>query len=181
MAPYAKNSTPFRIRVASPDDTISIRHIGTTVFAGTFGHSMSAEDLNDYLEDAYSLQSVLKDIIDPSKTVCVACDPQNHVLGFATLTEGTTEDCIRLEPNPIELQRVYVDAAAHGRGIGSALVRHMEQIATNKGFKTCWLGVWEENFAAQRVYEKLGYSKVGQHDFVMGKEVQTDWIVAKEL
>lgn len=178
----AKESTPpFRIRVATVDDATSIRHIGITVFAATFGHSMPAEDLDEYLGDAYSLQSVHNDITDPSKTVCVACDTRNRVVGFATLTEGTIEDCIRSAPSPIELQRLYVDGAAHGRGVGGALVRHMEQVAMDRGFKTCWLGVWEENFVAQKVYEKLGYRKVGHHDFVMGKEVQTDWILAKEL
>lgn len=164
-----------------PEDAASIQQIGRTVFALSFGHSLPAEDLNDYLEDAYSLQSVLDDIQSPSKTVCVACDSQKHVIGFATLTEGTIEDCIRSVPAPIELQRLYVDSTAHGKGIGSALIKHAEGIAKNRGLQTCWLGVWEENYIAQKVYEKSGYRKVGDHDFVMGKEVQTDWIMVKEL
>lgn len=181
LANHTKDPTPFTIRIASPEDASSIRNIGSTVFAASFGHSLAPEDLEAYLEDAYSLQSVLDDIGNPSKTVCVACDAQNQVLGFATLTEGTIEDCIRSVPAPVELQRLYVDSAAHGRGIGGALIMHVEGIARDRGFKTCWLGVWEENYKAQKVYERMGYGKAGDHDFVMGEEVQTDWILVKEL
>jgi ribosomal protein S18 acetylase RimI-like enzyme len=176
-----KDSAPFTIRIAIPEDATFIQQIGSTVFATTFGHSMPAEDLKIYLEDAYSLQSVLNDIQIPSKTVCVACDARNQVVGFATLTEGTIEDCVRSAPAPIELQRLYVDSAAHGQGVGGALMKHAEDIAKDRGFQTCWLGVWEENHKAQKMYERLGYRKVGDHDFVMGKEIQTDWILIKEL
>jgi RimJ/RimL family protein N-acetyltransferase len=41
--------------------------------------------------------------------------------------------------------------------------------------------VWEENHKAQRVYEKLGYKIVGDHDFVIGGVIQTDHIMLKEL
>ena len=40
---------------------------------------------------------------------------------------------------------------------------------------------WEENFKAQKVYERMGFRKVGQHDFKMGNCVQTDWILTKRL
>jgi hypothetical protein len=34
---------------------------------------------------------------------------------------------------------------------------------------------------AQGIYKALGFEKVGTHDFVMGKCVQTDWIMMKRL
>ena len=34
---------------------------------------------------------------------------------------------------------------------------------------------------AQKVYKRQGFSKVGTHDFVCGEEVQTDWIMWKDL
>ena len=44
-----------------------------------------------------------------------------------------------------------------------------------------WLGVWEGNFVAQNVYEKAGFERVGEHEFRMGRCVQIDWIMLKEL
>lgn len=69
----------------------------------------------------------------------------------------------------------------HGVGVGRLLVEKVEGIARDEGFVTLWLGVWEENFKAQKVYKKMGFMKVGSHDFVMGSCVQTDWILSKRL
>ncbi|KPI36665.1 uncharacterized protein AB675_10040 [Cyphellophora attinorum] len=44
-----------------------------------------------------------------------------------------------------------------------------------------WLGVWEGNFVAQGVYEKAGFERVGDHEFRMGRCVQIDWIMVKQL
>jgi len=44
-----------------------------------------------------------------------------------------------------------------------------------------WLGVWEENLKAQRAYERFGFGRAGEHDFVCGECVQTDWILMKRL
>ena len=57
----------------------------------------------------------------------------------------------------------------------------VEEMAQKEGWKTMWLGVWEENLKAQSVYAKMGFRKVGMHDFVMGSCVQTDWILVKRL
>jgi RimJ/RimL family protein N-acetyltransferase len=54
-------------------------------------------------------------------------------------------------------------------------------MARKMGFKTIWLGVWEENFRAHKVYERFGFRKIGYHDFKIGDCVQTDWIMSKRL
>lgn len=56
-----------------------------------------------------------------------------------------------------------------------------QDIARSWGFKTMWLGVWEDNFKAQKVYGKLGFTRIGEHDFKMGDCIQTDWIMIKNL
>jgi ribosomal protein S18 acetylase RimI-like enzyme len=151
---------------------------------------MPAQDLQVYLEEFYSAPAISNDISSPQKDMIVAChenssndkDPgRNEVIGFALLTRGTNEPCIADCENPVELQRIYVDPKCHGMGIGKLLARRVEEMAREQGFRTMWLGVWEENFKAQRVYERLGYERVGDHDFRMGACVQRDLILAKSL
>ncbi|OAA76933.1 Acyl-CoA N-acyltransferase [Akanthomyces lecanii RCEF 1005] len=108
------------------------------------------------------------------------------VVGFAQLTRGSSaaEPCVASlahVASTVELQRLYVDMAHHGRGIGSRLAGAMEDIARSEGFTHMWLGVWEENSAAARVYAKLGYSAIGFHDFAVGSIVQRDDILMKQL
>ncbi|OAA52282.1 Acyl-CoA N-acyltransferase [Beauveria brongniartii RCEF 3172] len=108
------------------------------------------------------------------------------VVGFAQLTRGSSsaEPCVAKlahAGSSVELQRLYVDLSYHGMGIGSRLAGAIEDIARNEGFTHMWLGVWEENRAAARVYAKLGYSGIGFHDFVVGSIVQRDDILMKQL
>ena len=44
-----------------------------------------------------------------------------------------------------------------------------------------WLGVWEYNHAAQRFYGRNGFVKVGSHQFMVGSDVQIDFLMKKEL
>ncbi|GAB5588202.1 hypothetical protein Unana1_03102 [Umbelopsis nana] len=169
------------IRDATINDARSITAIGKEVFATSFGHSLTVQDLETYLQDAYSISAITSDLNDPFKHFIVACNEQDQVLGFVQLTQGTSEPCVADAEKPIELQRIYVHIESHGLGLGRRLIQRAEEIARTQGFKTMWLGVWEENFKAQKVYEKSGYVKVGHHDFKMGDCIQTDFIMSKKL
>ena len=171
------------LRPATPRDAEAIASLGARTFASSFGWSLPAPDLTAYLATSYSPSAIAKDIVDPNIDVIVACrdDGSDTVIGFVQLTQGSIEPCVADAEGPIELQRLYVDEKCHGGGIGRALESEVERIAREKGFKTMWLGVWEENYKAQKAYDKFGFGKVGEHDFVMGTCVQTDWILAKTL
>lgn len=169
------------LRSAEPKDIEAIAKLGSTTFASSFGYSLPASDLHAYLEEAYSLSSIANDLANPLIDIIVACDDHDHVIGFVQLTQGTIEPCIADAERPIELQRLYVDERYHGGGVGRALENAVESLSRERGFKTMWLGVWEENLKAQKAYERFGFSKVGSHDFVMGTCVQTDWILTKTL
>ncbi|KAJ2979636.1 hypothetical protein NQ176_g3126 [Zarea fungicola] len=111
---------------------------------------------------------------------------EGKVVGFAQLTRGSSsgEPCLASldhVASTAELQRLFVDLSYHGKGIGSRLARTIEDIARRDGFTHMWLGVWEENTVAKQVYEKLGYTALGFHDFVVGSIVQRDHILMKAL
>jgi ribosomal protein S18 acetylase RimI-like enzyme len=44
-----------------------------------------------------------------------------------------------------------------------------------------WLGVYQENKRAKRFYEKLGFERVGEHDFWLGSDKQTDDIYLRAI
>ena len=49
----------------------------------------------------------------------------------------------------------------------------------NAGFDTVWLGVWEQNQKALAFYQKMGFQRFGEHVFVLGTEVQNDFLMKK--
>lgn len=171
------------IRPAEEKDVSEIVNLGAKTFSDSFGYSMPAADLKTYLETAYSYSAIKNDLADPLIDIFVAYDDRdpNHVMGFVQLTQGTSEPCLKDFENIVELQRLYVAEAYHGSGVGGTLTRYVESLAKKRGFKNMWLGVWEENIKAQRAYERFGFKKVGEHDFVMGNCTQTDWILTKPL
>lgn len=180
--PQISSTQPFQLRAATVEDAQAIADLGSSVFTATFGFSIPAKDLAAYLDEAYSITALQEDILSSRKHIIVACDPaDDHVIGFAQLTEGTSEPCIEDLANIVELQRLYVHSDYHGLGLGRALTQLAENMALDKGYQTIWLGVWEGNFQSQRIYEAMGFSRVGEHEFQMGRCIQTDWIMCKEL
>jgi ribosomal protein S18 acetylase RimI-like enzyme len=169
------------IRKASPEDIATVAKLGADIFTVTFGHSVPADQLQSFLADSYSVAAIENDFKDPMKDLVVASNQEGKIVGFALLTRGSFEPCISHLESTIELQRIYVDPAYHGNGVGKSLANKLDDIARSEGFKHIWLGVWEENHGAQKMYEKLGYRKVGGHDFTIGEIVQTDDIMAKKL
>ncbi|KAI9047698.1 hypothetical protein LZ554_008408 [Drepanopeziza brunnea f. sp. 'monogermtubi'] len=143
---------------------------------------MPPADLENYLQTTYNHSSIASEVASPDIDTIVAVDvPLSQVVGFCQLTRGTTDPCLAGMEKTIELQRLYVSERYHGAGVGRKLAARVEEMAREQGFVTMWLGVWEENFKAQKVYERFGYRKIGSHEFVMGECVQTDWILSKKL
>lgn len=57
---------------------------------------------------------------------------------------------------------IDVSTAYRKKGIAQKLLQEIEKIFKEKGAKTCHLEVREDNIAALRLYQKLGYKKVAR-------------------
>ncbi|KAI0175998.1 acyl-CoA N-acyltransferase [Hypoxylon sp. FL1284] len=165
-------------------DAAAIALIGADTYTATFGFSVPADDLAAFLAATYSAAVFEAEILNAQQAgtgTFVARDGSSGaVLGFVQLVRGLTDPCIPGDAAAhAELRRLYVSTAAHGRGIGTKLVAAVEARAKAEGFQTLWLTVWEDNTNAQRLYERLGYVKVGKTDFATGGCIQTDHVYAK--
>ncbi|OTA98472.1 hypothetical protein M426DRAFT_69742 [Hypoxylon sp. CI-4A] len=177
------------IEIALASDTRAISIIGTNTYTAAFGESVPEEDLADFLETTYSVKAVEAGLLNAHETniiTFVARDaPTNKVLGFVQLVRSHSNPCLEGDAlSHAELRRLYVDTAAHGRGVGSKLINAVESKARAEGFKTLWLTVWEHGSDAQRLYQKLGYVKKADVDFPIGTSgncVHKDWLLAKSL
>ncbi|KAI2618357.1 acyl-CoA N-acyltransferase [Hypoxylon sp. NC1633] len=183
--PASKPTHEITIDDALLSDVTAIALIGANTFTAAFGHSVSANDLAAFLASTYSAEAVEAEILNAQKTstsTLVARDETGTVRGFVQLVRGLSDPSLRGDAaSHAELRRLYVDTAAHGKGIGSKLIAAVEHRAKTEGFKQLWLTVWEHNPSAQRLYERLGYVQVGTADFLTGTSVQSDLVLAKNL
>ena len=81
----------------------------------------------------------------------------------------------------MEIQRIYVAKKLQGEGLGAHLMGVALDLARARGKSYVWLGVWEKNTSAIGFYENAGFRKAGTHSFTIGNDVQTDFIMRKDL
>jgi diamine N-acetyltransferase len=167
------------IKPCGPEEAEALYRVALRVFVDTFAPHNTPENMADYVSKTYSIEHQLREIRDPVRVIAMAWHGTNAV-GYYQLYIHPAEPCVTGH-RPIELLRLYVDQSMHGRGVARQLLAHAETAAMNLGFETLWLGVWDKNFRAQRFYEKEGFKKVGSHEFVMGTDAQTDWIMQKSM
>lgn len=168
-----------QIRESSIEDAGLLAELGARTFRDAFGADNNPEDLNSYLAEAFSKNKMLEELNEPTSQFFIAFEASEPV-GYTKLRAIKSPDCIP-DPNPIELERIYVDQRCIGKGVGAALMKRSIEEGRDAGFKTIWLGVWKKNEKAVRFYEKWGYKIVGEHEFIVGKDVQYDHIMMHDL
>ena len=112
---------------------------------------MPKVDLDQYLVGAYSVQSITEDFESADDDIIVAVE-HSEVVGFAQLTRKTSEPYLSDKEKFCELQSLYVLSSHHGKGIGSSLMRRVDEMAREQGFKGIWIEVWREQVNAHRLY-----------------------------
>jgi ribosomal protein S18 acetylase RimI-like enzyme len=172
------------IRTASSADAARLSRLAATTFRDTFEAENTLEDMERYLAEAFTPEQQAAEIADPDNTILVAEHDRSsnnvELVGYAHLASESTPEAV-LGPAPLELKRLYVARAWHGRGVAQALMNAVLNAARARGAKTLWLGVWERNPRAVAFYEKHGFTRVGEHSFILGSDVQTDWVLARPL
>jgi GNAT superfamily N-acetyltransferase len=173
-----------RVRPATAPDAPALSRLGAATFRETFAGENAPEDMDRYLAEAFTPARQAAEIADPAGAVLLAeaDDPSSvpALVGYAHLLAGTPPAAVG-GPAPLELKRLYVARAWHGRGVAQALMNAALDAARARSAGTLWLGVWERNPRAVRFYEKYGFARVGEHTFVLGADAQTDWILARPL
>lgn len=104
----------------------------------------------------------------------------DKLAGYLKLNEAPSQTDIN-DAESLEIERIYVLSCFQGAGLGRYLMEQAIRIAAEREKKYVWLGVWEKNEKAIRFYKKNGFYEIGTHSFVMGEDVQTDYIMKKDL
>lgn len=176
-----------RVRPATVADAPHLSRLGAATFRDTFEGENSPEDMARYLAEAFTPERQATEIADPVGSVLLAerdgatddTEPA-ELVGYVHLTPGPAPAAVQ-GPAPLELKRLYVARAWHGRGVAQALMDAALDAARARGARTLWLGVWERNPRAVAFYAKYGFARVGEHTFVLGADPQTDLVLARSL
>lgn len=118
--------------------------------------------------------------------VWVAVDAASgDVLGTVTTPRaGRRMSAVARHPDELDFRFLGVSAAARGRGVGEALVRHVEALAASRGIRRVVLNTGPQMRAAQRLYERLGYVRLEEREFTFERpdgSVIRIWAYGRDL
>ncbi|RYZ05147.1 MAG: GNAT family N-acetyltransferase [Myxococcales bacterium] len=167
------------VRRGTSADVAGLAALAAQIFRETFAADNTPEDMALHLAAAYGLVQQGRELADPHITTLLA-DASGELVGYAQVREGPAPACVTGEA-ALELWRLYVERAWHGRGVAQELMSCIEREARQRGARTLWLGVWERNERAKAFYRKWGFEDVGSHVFLVGNDAQTDRIFARAL
>jgi [ribosomal protein S18]-alanine N-acetyltransferase len=111
---------------------------------------MSRDQIERGLGWSWTTQRVLRSIFDAETNVVVALDA-GRLVGFAIM---------KYHDDEAHLLLLAVQPAARRKGVGSALVRWLEQAALTAGVGQVWLEARQGNAAARAFYKRLGYREI---------------------
>ena len=177
---------PPHVRPATPADAEALSAFARRAFHDTFAAENTPADMAAYLDSAFTPALQAAELQAPGTRVLLAeidaaGDGGRAIAGYAHLVlDGDAPACVA-GPAPVELKRFYVDARFHGRGIAGALMDAALAAAAMHEARTLWLGVWERNARAIAFYRKRGFTDVGAQRFVLGADVQTDRVMARDV
>lgn len=165
------------IRQATPDDAQVISDLATVTFTETFGHLYPAEDLHGFLEESYAVERARIVLAHPDYAIFLA-EVDGVAIGHSAAGPcGLPHEWVR--PGDGELKRLYLLNAYHNAGIGTQLFGTTIDWLQRNGPRTLWVGVWSENFGAQRFYARHGFERVGQYKFPVGKVLDDEFILRR--
>ncbi|MFL6142189.1 MAG: GNAT family N-acetyltransferase [Labedaea sp.] len=99
--------------------------------------------------------------------VLVAVDGSDRILGTVTIARGGQQWADIAQPGELEFRMLAVDPAARRRGIGEALVRAVLERAKEVGAARVMLSSQRTMLVAHRVYERLGFRRAPDRDWVV--------------
>jgi ribosomal protein S18 acetylase RimI-like enzyme len=166
------------IRRATPDDASTLAVLGAATFTETFGHLYPPEDLQIFLVESHSVDAWTRALTDPQRAVWIAVFEDGTPIGFIAV--GACKLPVENRaPTAGEIQQLYVLAGHHNLRLGSRLMDCGLEWLEAQGRTPLYIGVWSENFGAQRFYVRYGFHKVGEYGFRVGTTVDHEFILKR--
>ena len=167
------------IRQAGVADAALLADLSRETFYETFASQNEASDMQLFMDQQFTREALMREPGQPGNIFYLAyydAEPAGYVRLRDRSPDGDPETLPAME-----IARIYVLKKWIGYGIGKALMETSIETARTQGKKMLWLGVWEKNGTAIGFFRRWGFEKFGQHDFLLGKDLQVDWLMKKLL
>lgn len=167
------------VRRCTPGDLDTLIEFCTATFRDTYQKHNTAENMDAYIERWFNRDQLKRDLENEAIEYYFLYD-HGELAGYIKLNHHAAQTDIH-DPQSLEVERIYVAKSRQKRGLGRALM----DIAVARAQVLCkdyiWLGVWEKNQNAIAFYSRSGFYTMGEHRFMIGDELQNDYILKKDI
>jgi diamine N-acetyltransferase len=167
------------IRIATAEDADLIADLSRTTFYDSFARFNTKENMELFMNEQFTREKLLEEPGMPGNIFLLAFLDE-ELVAYARLRESANPPGLE-NVSVIELARIYAVKQVIGKGAGSALMKQCIELSIKNNKQVLWLGVWEHNHPAIDFYTRWGFEKFGEHEFILGTDVQTDWLMKKTL
>ena len=167
------------IKLADTNDAETIADISRKTFYETFAPYNTDKDMEIFLKEQFTQHSLIAEVGVSFNTFYLAYAEENIVGYFKLREHDNPKELNGLKS--LEIARIYATAMMIGKGVGSSMMRHAVEVAVQKQKQVIWLAVWEKNQRAIDFYAKWGFEFFGKQIFVLGTDLQKDWLMKKML
>ena len=171
--------TDINIRRLSIADIDALQQLSRQTFFEAFSALNKEENMNHYLRDGFSTEKLTAELHNAASQFYFA-EINGLAVGYLKVNEGAAQTELK-DDKGLEIERIYVLAAFHGKKIGQLLYDHALEIAKQGECDYIWLGVWEKNEKAIDFYTKNGLVEFDKHLFILGDDEQTDIMMKLSL
>lgn len=169
-----------KVRDVTLDDVPALAALGRSTFTETFGHLYSPENLEKFLSEVHSDETVAREITNPKRLFRVV-EQDGQLMAYCKLGLDLSLDFDVQGRKGMELKQLYLSADLQGTGVAGTLMQWTLEEARTHEMEVILLSVYSENYRAQRFYERYGFSKFADTFFMVGDHRDEEYIYGLSL
>ena len=162
------------IVVGTREDIPAVQRLADVVWRAYYPGIVPLPQIDYMLARGYSDDALAKFVRDEGAGLALA-RVGGDLVGFAAWHRSG-------EPATTKLDKLYVLASLHGRGVGRALIAHVEAAARRDGARTLILNTAKRNTMAIAAYNACGFTtREATVIDIGGGFFMDDYVMAKKL
>jgi diamine N-acetyltransferase len=167
-------------RTPTSADAATLAVLARETFQEAFGHLYSDEDVNAFYDEWKTPEAFTSWIADPRVALLIAEDA-GHTIGYAMVGLDQKLDYDPGDRYAVELKQLYIRASHHGQGVAQQLMDWVIAQAEAASADEIVLSVYSENHRGMAFYKKYGFAFAGNTTFLVGKQVDAEYLYVKRL
>jgi ribosomal protein S18 acetylase RimI-like enzyme len=167
------------IRLATSKDAEIIADLSRQTFYETFASQNTTSDMEKFMNEQFTREKLIQEVSEPWLVFFLAF-MDNEPVGYVKMRDAAVPSEL-VGQSCMEIARIYSVQNMIGKGVGKKLMQASHDVAAQRKKQILWLAVWKENQKAIDFYGRWGFKIFGEQDFLLGEDLQKDWLMKKAI